>query len=337
MRAPDFWWQPRSSVLANLLRPASLIYGAVAGRRMRRMGERAALPVICIGNFTAGGAGKTPTALAVAEMLDTAGESPVFLSRGYGGNLRGPAQVQPQHKALEVGDEPMLLAATAPAIVSADRPAGARLAHEIGATVLIMDDGLQNPSLRKDCTVAVVDGVTGIGNGLPLPAGPLRAPMKAQWPAVDAVLVIGNGAAGEAVAQEAERLGKRVFKGRLAPGRELADGLQGRRVLAFAGIGRPEKFFDTLRACGAIVEVARSFPDHHSYNRGDLDGLRREAEARGLQAVTTEKDFVRIAGLGDPGAWTGLMVLPVRLQLDDGNGLRNFILRKIGDRRLRRP
>ncbi|MXQ14773.1 tetraacyldisaccharide 4'-kinase [Microvirga makkahensis] len=337
MRAPAFWWRPRPTWPANLLRPAGWIYGSVTGRRMRRTGERAALPVICIGNFTVGGAGKTPTALAVAAVLEAAGESPAFLSRGYGGHLRGPVQVQPQHGATDVGDEPMLLAAAAPAIVAAERPAGARLASEIGATVLIMDDGLQNPSLRKDCALAVVDGATGIGNGLPLPAGPLRAPMKAQWPAVDAVLVIGQGAAGETVAQQAEALGKRVFRGRLAPDPTLADTFGGRRVLAFAGIGRPEKFFETLRACGAIVEETRAFPDHHPYNRGELESLRREAEARGVQAVTTEKDLVRIGGSNGPGAWSDLMVLPVRLQLDDKSGFRNFILRRIGDRRLSRP
>ncbi|WP_134494271.1 tetraacyldisaccharide 4'-kinase [Microvirga pakistanensis] len=337
MRAPDFWWRSRPSSLASLLRPAGAAYGALAGRRMRQAGERAPLPVICIGNFTAGGAGKTPTALAVADILDAAGESPAFLSRGYGGSLRGPVQVQPHHRPFEVGDEPLLLAAMAPAIVSADRPAGARLAHEIGATVLIMDDGLQNPSLHKDCAVAVVDGATGIGNGLPLPAGPLRAPMAAQWPAVDAVLVIGSGAPGDAVARQAELLGKRVFKGHLVPGRPPAEKLQGERVLAFAGIGRPEKFFQTLRACGAIVEEARAFPDHHPYTGSELETLRREAEARGLRAVTTEKDLVRIEGLNFAEVWAGLMVLPVRLRLDDETGLRNFILRKVSDRRLSRP
>jgi len=336
MRAPDFWWQDRFSVLASLLRPASAIYGTIAGRRMRRPGQRAALPVVCIGNFTAGGAGKTPAALAIAEILDAAGESPAFLSRGYGGNLRGPVQVRPEHRAIEVGDEPMLLAAMAPAIVSANRPAGAQLAHEIGATVLIMDDGLQNPSLKKDCALAVVDGATGIGNGLSLPAGPLRAPMTVQWPAVDAVLVIGQGAAGEAVAHEAGLLGKRVFKGHLAPDRKLAERLKGQKVLAFAGIGRPEKFFETLRACGALVEEARAFPDHHPYNRSDLDSLRKEAQARGLQVVTTEKDFVRITSLNGSGAWGSLMVLPVRLRLDDEIGFRNYVLRKISDRRLGR-
>jgi tetraacyldisaccharide 4'-kinase len=203
--------------------------------------------------------------------------------------------------------------------------------------VLIMDDGLQNPSLKKDCALAVVDGATGIGNGLPLPAGPLRAPMTAQWPSVDAVLVMGQGAAGEAVAHEAGLLGKRVFKGHLAPDRKLAERLKGQKVLAFAGIGRPEKFFETLRACGALVEEARAFPDHHPYNRSDLDSLRREAQARGLQAVTTEKDFVRITSLNGSGAWKSLMVLPVRLKLDDETGLRNYVLRKISDRRLGRP
>lgn len=335
MRSPAFWWQDTPSPAAMLLRPLSLIYGAVAGWRMKRRGETAGLPVICIGNFTAGGAGKTPTALAVAEMLDGAGESPAFLSRGYGGRLRGPLQVELHHSAADVGDEPILLASMAPTVVSRDRPAGARLAREIGATVLIMDDGLQNPSLLKDCAIAVVDGATGIGNGLPLPSGPLRAPMEAQWPAVDAVLVVGDGTGGEAVAREAARRGKRAFRGRLTPDPALAEALRGRRVLAFAGIGRPEKFFETLRACGAVVAMARPFPDHHPYNASDLADLRREAESQGLQAITTEKDLVRIASMDGIGPWTGLMTLPVRLRLDDAAALRRYILRRIADRRLR--
>jgi tetraacyldisaccharide 4'-kinase len=335
MRAPAFWWQAAPSLLANLLRPAGLIYGAVSARRMKKQGESADLPVLCIGNFTAGGAGKTPTAVAIADILDAAGESPAFLSRGYGGQLRGPLQVQPQHTAVDVGDEPILLAGMAPTIVSRNRPAGARLAYEMGATVLIMDDGLQNPSLTKDCAIAVVDGTTGIGNGLPLPSGPLRAPMEAQWPATDAVLIIGDGTGGDSIAHEAERHGKRVFRARLAPDPTLAKALRGQRVLAFAGIGRPEKFFETLRACGALVEVTRAFPDHHPYNASDLAKLRQEAERQGLQAFTTEKDFVRIAGLNGAEPWADLSVLPVRLQLADEATLRNFILRRINDRRLR--
>ena len=259
MRAPRFWWAQSPSFLANLLRPLSVVYGAIAGRRMGRRGERANLPIVCIGNFTAGGAGKTPTALAIAELLDAAGESPAFLSRGYGGRLRGPLQVQPHHLPSDVGDEPILLAGMAPTVVSRKRPAGASLAYEMGATVVIMDDGLQNASLQKDCGIAVVD----------------------------------------------------------------------------AGIGRPEKFFDTLRDCGAIVEVAKAFPDHHPYNAVDLDSLRQEARRRDLMPVTTEKDFVRIAAASQSDPWTSLSVLPVRLKIEDAAGLRNYLLRRINDRRLK--
>jgi len=335
MRAPRFWWRPSPSLQANLLRPAGMIYTSVAARRMRRPGEQADLPVICIGNFTVGGAGKTPTALAVAKILDAAGESPAFLSRGYGGRLRGPLQVRSTHTAFEVGDEPILLAGTAPTIVSRDRPAGARLSHEMGSTVVIMDDGLQNPSVIKDCALAVVDGAIGIGNGLTLPAGPLRAPMAAHWPAVDAVLVIGDGEPGRRVAEEAEQHGKRVFKARLEPAAESAEALRGKRVLAFAGIGRPEKFFDSLHACGAVVEATYSFPDHHRYKAAELAALRREAEARRLQAVTTEKDFVRIGGAQGREAWPDVMVLPVQLRIENEAGLRNLLLRRISERRLR--
>ena len=336
MRAPHFWWQPSPSLQANLLRPASFIYTSVAARRMRRQGVKADLPVICIGNFTAGGAGKTPTALAVAGILDAAGESPAFLSRGYGGRLPGPVQVRtPQHTASDVGDEPILLSRAAQTVVSRDRPAGARLAYESGATVVVMDDGLQNPSLIKDCAIVAVDGATGIGNGLPLPAGPLRAPMDVQWPAIDAVLVIGDGEPGRQVAEDARRRDKRVFEARLEPSMEAAQSLEGRKVLAFAGIGRPEKFFESLRACGAAVEAARPFPDHHAYTAAELTSLRREAEAQGLVAVTTEKDFARIAAVKDANPWPNLMVLPVRLRIENEAGLRNLLLRRIAERRLR--
>ncbi|RDI57898.1 tetraacyldisaccharide 4'-kinase [Microvirga subterranea] len=334
MRAPAFWWQATPSSLAHLLRPASLIYGGIAGRRMRRPGIQAELPVICIGNFTAGGAGKTPTALAVADLLGAAGESPAFLSRGYGGKLAGPIEVARHHTATDVGDEPLLLARRARTIVSRDRPAGTRLAVEIGATVVVMDDGLQNPSLRKDCAIAVVDGATGIGNGLPLPSGPLRAPLAAQWRAVHAVLVIGSGTAGEAVAREAERYGKRAFFGRLAPDPAVAGSLRGKRVLAFAGIGRPGKFFDTLRECGAAVERMHAFADHHSFRMVDLERLRREARDAGLQAVTTEKDLARMAGSHLAERWTDLMALPVRLTLEDESAFRNFLLRHVEERRI---
>lgn len=333
MRAPRFWWQPSPSLPANLLRPVGLIYGSVAASRMKRRGEQVELPVICIGNFTAGGAGKTPSAIAVATILDGTGESPAFLSRGYGGRLAGPVRVQPQHGAADVGDEPVLLSRTVRTIVSRSRPAGARLAYEIGATVVVMDDGLQNPSLIKDCVIAVVDGATGIGNGLPLPAGPLRAPMEAQWPLVDAVLVIGDGEPGRQIALEADEHGKRVFTASLEPAPEAAEALKGRRIMAFAGIGRPEKFFDTLHACGAIVDVTHAFPDHHPFKPEEVAALRQEAETLGLLPVTTEKDLVRIADASE--AWPELTALPVRLRIENETGLRNLLMRRINERRLR--
>jgi tetraacyldisaccharide 4'-kinase len=333
MRSPAFWWQGAPSRAATLLYPASLIYGLIGGRRMSRPGERASVPVICIGNFTIGGAGKTPTALKIAAMLRDAGESPAFLSRGYGGQLAGPVRVEDRHDAADVGDEPLLLARTAPTIVSRHRPAGARLAIQLGAGIIVMDDGLQNPSLAKDFAIAVVDGTIGLGNGLPLPAGPLRAPMAAQWPAVDAVLVIGDGEPGERTAQEARTRGKIVFRGRLVPETAAAAGLQGQRVLAFAGIGRPEKFFDTLRSCGAVVEMAKAFPDHHPFSPRDLAGLRGEAKRRGLQLVTTQKDMARMAGAAGLGAaGDGIAVLPVQLQFEDEEALRRLVQSRLGCR-----
>jgi tetraacyldisaccharide 4'-kinase len=295
---------------------------------MGRAGARAPVPVICIGNFTAGGAGKTPTALAVAALLSARGERPAFLSRGYGGRLAGPVLVDPhRHTARDVGDEPLLLVRAAPAILARDRPAGAALAAERGASVVIMDDGLQNPSLAKDLALAVVDGATGIGNGLTLPAGPLRAPMPAQWAAIDAVLVIGKGEPGSRVAEEAARRGKPVLRGRLAPDQNAAAALAGARVVAFAGIGRPEKFFETLRECGAVPVAEHSFPDHHLYRAAEIAALAAEATAGGLRLVTTEKDRVRIETLGVPVA--GLLSLPVRLVLDDESALEALLARAL--------
>jgi tetraacyldisaccharide 4'-kinase len=331
MRAPAFWWETPPSAFARALQPLGALYGAATARRIGRAGLRAAVPVICVGNFTAGGAGKTPTALALAALLRGAGERPAFLSRGYGGRLPGPVLIGPQHGARDVGDEPLLLARAAPTVVSRDRPAGAALATEAGASVIVMDDGLQNPSLAKDFGLAVVDGAVGVGNGLPLPAGPLRAPLAAQWPAVQAVLVIGHGAPSEALAREAEALGKPVFRATLAPEPAAAARLKDARVLAFAGIGRPEKFFASLRACGATLVEERAFGDHHPYTAAEMAGLAAEAAAKGLQLVTTEKDRVRLEGLGIPLA--GVHTLPVSLVFEDEAAVRAAILDALARRR----
>src|SRR5581483_10015283 len=217
MRDPAFWWQsPGASVRS--LAPFGWIYGAFAGWRMGWRGRVAGIPVLCIGNLTVGGAGKTPTAIAVAQMLIAAGKHPMFLSRGYGGRLAGPVRVDPAvHHATDVGDEPLLLARIAPTIVARDRVAGARLARESGADAIVMDDGFQNPSLAKDLSVVVVDGERGIGNGKVVPAGPLRAPLAAQLAHAQAVLVIGAPEGAQTVVAAARAKALPVFHGRLEP------------------------------------------------------------------------------------------------------------------------
>ncbi|MFC7399405.1 tetraacyldisaccharide 4'-kinase [Chelatococcus sp. GCM10030263] len=325
MRAPGFWWAEKPGPLARLLAPIGHVYGAVTAARMGRSGIRASLPVICIGNLTAGGAGKTPVTIALAALLRTGGEAPVILSRGYGGGLTGPVLVDPgRHDASAVGDEPLLLARHAPVVVARDRIAGAGLAARHG-NVLLMDDGLQNPSLVKDAAFAVIDAATGIGNGLAIPAGPLRAPLPAQLPHVHALITVGRGAAHHRVVAAA---GSRpVFAGDLVPDQSTAAALAGRRVLAFAGIGRPEKFFATLREIGAEVVDAVGFGDHQPYREADLAALATRAEGRGAIPVTTEKDAARLGPLTE--RVPGLVILPVSFVPPDGAALAAFLAQRI--------
>ncbi len=314
MRAPAFWWKPAPNALAHLLSPLGALYGAVVARRMAQAGERAGAPVICVGNFVAGGAGKTPTAIALAHELIKAGQTPFFLSRGYGARtpVTTPVIVDAAlHDASVVGDEPLLLARAAPSVVCADRVPGARLAVARGASVIIMDDGLQNPALAKDFRIAVVDGAVGVGNGKCIPAGPLRAPLGAQLKQVDCVLVIGAGDAGAHVEAAAKSEGVSVCRARLTPDVDTAQRVKGARVFAFAGIGRPEKFFDTLSSLGADVFGARAFPDHHTYSAAELADLHARADKAGAMLITTEKDRARI------GAACAIAVLPVALETDE--------------------
>jgi tetraacyldisaccharide 4'-kinase len=256
-------------------------------------------------------------ALAVARMLQAAGERPVFLSRGYGGRLNGPLLVAPDRDhAADVGDEPLLLARAAPTVVAHDRVAGAKAAHAAGATVIVMDDGFQNPTLAKDFSVLVIDGHRGLGNSKVFPAGPLRAPLEAQLARADAVILVGAVAQG-AAARAAEARKLPVFHARLEPDRAVIAALAGRRVLAFAGIGDPEKVFATLREAGVAVAATRSFDDHHRYTPADVRDLCRQAEAEGLKLVTTEKDKARLQGeaaLAELAA--RVCVLPVGLVLE---------------------
>ena len=245
------------------------------------------MPVVCIGNAMLGGAGKTPVALAVAERLAAAGHSPHFLSRGYGGRLRGPVRVDPAaHGAGDVGDEPLLLARTAPAWVVRHRPAGALAAAEAGASIVVMDDGFQNGSLVKDAAILVADGAVGYGNGRVFPAGPLREPAAAAHARADALVIVGSPE--RALPNGLPRLEARLMP---APGSER---LAGEPVFGFAGIGRPAKFAETLRELGAQLVGFRSFPDHHSYRPEEVMSLLEQAATLGARCVTTEKDAVRL-------------------------------------------
>lgn len=322
LRAPAFWWR-RAGAAAALLYPLGAIYGAVAGRRLSASGYRSRVPVICVGNPTLGGAGKTPAAIAIGSWLQQQNIKVFFLTRGYGGTEAGPLRVDLSiHDAQSIGDEAPLLAGIAPTLVAHDRAAGARFAEQQGADLLLMDDGFQNPSLAKDFSLLVIDGAKGLGNGLVFPAGPLRAPITSQFSRGQALLVIGEGEAGHKAARIATAYGMPVFTAKLEPESVSAAELQGRRVFAYAGIGSPEKFFHSLEGAGAIVAGWKSFGDHHRYSEADAKELLQKAETGGFDLVTTEKDLARMRGddrLSKLRADS--KVLRVRLSLDEESGL----------------
>ncbi|MBC7520188.1 MAG: tetraacyldisaccharide 4'-kinase [Sandarakinorhabdus sp.] len=285
MNAPGFWWRARAGWQSWLLAPLGALYAAITARRMARPGWRASVPVICCGNPTVGGSGKTILALDIGARLLVRGRKPAFLTRGYGGTQRLPIRVAGQSVA-EIGDEALLLAACAPTYVGADRAATARLAIADGADVLVLDDGLQNPTLAKDFSFLVVDGAAGFGNACPIPAGPLRETLPAAIARSDLAVVIGDDATGAAT----QLGGLQVLAARL-----LADtDLTGRKVYAFAGIGRPAKFGETLAAAGANVVQVHAFPDHHPYSDADLHLVLNAAAALCATPVTTPKDATRL-------------------------------------------
>lgn len=324
LRPPAFWYAA-PGVAARILSPMARVYGERVVARMQRSGARAQVPVLCVGNFTLGGAGKTPLAIAIAGMLDDLGERPAFLTRGYGGHERGPVLVQPGDEAVRIGDEALLLAGHAATVVSADRVAGAALAVETGATILVMDDGFQNPSLAKDCSIIAVDGETGIGNGLTFPAGPMRAPIHDQMPFASAVVVIGPGDAGTRVLEFARGSGLAAFRARVGP-EASAPVLRGQRILAFAGIGRPQKFFKTLADLGAIIAASETFADHHPFTEADAMRIARRARSSRLVPVTTTKDMTRLAGGPARDALASITkVVPVRLRFEEAAQMTRFL------------
>ncbi len=320
MRAPAFWAAERGGLAACALTPLSWLYRlGASGRAALARPATAGVPVICVGNFTAGGAGKTPAVIAIARLLADAGLHPHVLTRGYGGSEGGPLRVDPaRHDARAVGDEALLLARAAPTWLCRDRAAGARAAAGAGATVLLMDDGMQSPTLAKDLCLAAIDGGAGFGNGCVLPAGPLREPLARGLRRAHALVLVGEDRRGALAALGGH--GLPVIEADLIPGEE-AQALRERPVVAFAGIGRPEKFFETLEAAGCTVIARHAFPDHHRYKPGEIAAIVSQAKEQDAQPVTTEKDFVRLP----PDAQAAVRTLPVILAWRDPAALRDLL------------
>ena len=307
MRAPEFW-HDAPGLISGLLAPVGAAFDA-AGRVRRALAHpyRGAVPVICVGNLVVGGAGKTPVVLSLVELLQDMGAAAHVVMRGYGGRLAGPVQVDPRlHDADAVGDEAMLTVQRAACWVARDRAAGIRAAAAAGAAAVLLDDGFQNPSVAKDLSLLVVDAEYGFGNGRRLPAGPLRESAARGLARADAVVALGGGDRRDLVG-----CGRPILRADLTP--LDSERFAGCRVVAFAGIGRPEKFFATLRQSGANVVMQQPFPDHHRFSAAELTGLRHIAEREGGMLVTTEKDYVR---LPEPQR-SGIEVLRVEVHWSD--------------------
>lgn len=326
--APHFWF--RSGHWAGLaLSPLGWLYDA--GVRLRfalATPYRSRLPVVCIGNFTLGGAGKTPFAVEVAAMLRDLGRQPAFLTRGFGGSERGPHLVDAASDSAEqVGDEPLLLARHAPVVVSADRPAGARFIERLAADVIVMDDGFQNPTLAKDLSLVVVDAMRGIGNGRVFPAGPLRASLAFQLPRADALAIGAAAQRSPGVGRLAERFRGEVLRTRIEPEGDVS-WLAGARVAAVAGIANPAKFHATLVHLGASIAVMHDFPDHHPFSEDEAARILASAERQGLPVVMTEKDWVRLPAAGARGHLKrDARVLRIRVVVEPADRLRALLAR----------
>jgi len=320
--APPFWWE-KPDWRALSLAPAAWLYGMVAGRRLLKAEPpRISVPVLCIGNFTVGGAGKTPTAIAFANGAKARGLRPGIVSRGYGGAYKGLHVVDAAHdRARYAGDEPLLLARHASVALCPDRLKGARHLQTLGCDFIIMDDGFQSARLFADFSLLVVDAARGIGNGKVIPAGPLRAPLTDQMRKTDALLRIGKGDGADFVIRQAARAGRPIYEAHLEPSSTVP--VAGNRWLAFAGIGNPEKFYASVVEAGGEIVETRSFPDHHSFEADDIRSLTDAARRQGLGLITTAKDQVRLATMvGVPTDFlVKLAVLDVDLKFDRKDAL----------------
>ncbi len=325
--APAFWARP-PGLLSELLLPLGAGWQA-AGRLQQSFARPywPPVPVVCVGNLVAGGAGKTPVALALAAYLVSHGTAVHIVTRGYGGRLSGPVRVDPaRHDAAAVGDEALLLAREAPSWVTRDRADGVRAAVASGAQVVVLDDGFQNPTIGKNLSLVVVDAAYGFGNGRVIPAGPLRENLARGLTRADAVVLLG----AETQPRRPEPLGidtaLHVLHAVLRP--VAGERLTGSRLLAFAGIGRPEKFFATLRECGVELVGTRPFADHHPYRAGEIDQLLRAAERARARLITTAKDIVRV-----PVAMrAAIEVLEVEIRWADPAALLELLRAVVGSR-----
>lgn len=324
MRAPEFW--RRNGGLAIALSPfASLWAAGAAWRRCAAHPWRAPIAVVCIGNLVAGGAGKTPLAIAVARHLAARGRRPHILSRGYGGRIAGPTRVDPaRHDAVAVGDEPLLLSAAVPTWVAHDRAAGARAAIAAGTDILVLDDGFQNTALVKDLSVLAIDGGYGFGNGRVMPAGPLREPIRTGLARADAAVIVG---VDQARAARFFPAGLAVYAARIVPAPGAGDDIAGQPVFAFAGIGRPAKFYATLAELGCRIEGTRDFPDHHRFTPDEIADIVDSAARTGATPVTTEKDAVRLPA----EARAMVRTLPIALEWDEVDALDRLLAPVLGD------
>lgn len=316
MRTPDAW--SRKGAVSTMLLPVSWLYGLGTATRVRRAPRYTPpVPAICVGNLTAGGAGKTPVVLSLARLMFERGRRPFAVSRGHGGRLAGPVRVDPAlHTAREVGDEPLLLARTLPTVVARDRAAGARAAVDFGADVLLLDDGHQNPAVAKALSLVVVDGGFGFGNGRLIPSGPLREPVGRGLARADAAIAVGADSTGAMHRCRQEAGGLPLLEARFAP-TEAAMALRGRKVVAFAGIGRPDKFFETVKEIGAELVEAMAYPDHHPFPETEIMFICELAQERGAIPVCTEKDYMRLP----PDARPMVTPVPVTLEWRDPDAL----------------
>ena len=319
MKAPLFWSAP-PGLISGLLTPVSWVWTSVTRKRLSARGLEIGIPVICVGNLTAGGTGKTPVVMALLERFTQDGVAAHVVSRGYGGSLEGPLRVdERKHSASQVGDEPLLLSAFGRVWVSKDRAKGAQAARDAGADVILLDDGFQNPSLVKTKSILVIDAEAGFGNGCVMPAGPLREPVADGMARADLIVLIGPKSARSDFLTD-QSLSLDVLEAELTP---LQTGMtwEGLRALAFAGIGRPQKFFDSLSRAGVDLIGTRSFGDHAPYRRDLLRRLLAEAKSKGAQLVTTEKDAVRLP----QELRSEVLTFPVRLSFEDEARLETLV------------